>query len=177
MSNNTFTPFPVLNTERLRLRQLSVNDDKEIFALRSDTQVNKYLGRQACTTMEDARNFIQKIAETVRQNEGIYWAITLSGNDRLIGTICLFSFSPENEHAEIGYELMPAFQGQGIMQEALSKVINYGFQVIALKTIEAYTHPENTNSINLLEKALFRKQESMDDHSNNMFLVYKLSAT
>ena len=76
MLTNTFTPFPVLQTERLTLRQLSVNDHKEIFALRSDKQVNKYIDRNPCNTMEDAKKFIDEIAEVVKQNEGIYWAIS-----------------------------------------------------------------------------------------------------
>ena len=177
MLTNIFTPFPVLKTERLTLRQLSVNDDKEIFALRSDKQVNKYLDREPSHTIEDARKFIDKIAEVVRQNQGIYWAITLTNNDNLIGTICLFNFSNENNQAEIGYELLPAFQGQGIMQEATSKVIAFGFDVIGLKAIEAYTHLENKNSSKLLEKFNFRKQENMDSNSNDMFVTYKLSTT
>ena len=177
MLTKIFTPFPVLKTERLILRKLSVNDDKEIFALRSDKQVNKYLGRDPSSTIEDARKFIHKIAEVVRQNEGIYWAITLSSNDNLVGTICLFNFSNENDQAEIGYELLPAFQGQGIMQEAASKVIAFGLDVIGLKAIEAYTHLENENSSNLLKKFNFRKQENIDSNSNDMFVIYKLSTT
>ena len=177
MLTNTFTPFPVLKTERLTLRQLSVNDDKEIFALRSDKQVNKYLDRQPSNTIEDARNFIQKIAEIVKQNESIYWAITLTNNDKLVGTICLFNFSNENDQAEIGYELLPDFQGQGIMQEAISKVIAFGFDVLGLKTIEAYTHLENENSSRLLEKYNFKKQENIDGNSNSMFVIFKLSST
>ena len=177
MLNRTFTPFPVLKTERLTLRQLSVNDDKEIFALRSDKQVNKYLGRDPSNTIEDGRKFIHKIEEVVRQNEGIYWAITLADNDNLIGTICLFNFSNENDQAEIGYELLPAFQKQGIMQEATSKVIAFGLDVIGLKAIEAYTHLENENSSKLLEKFNFRKQENIDNNSNDMFVIFKLSAT
>lgn len=174
MLTTTFTPFPVLKTERLTLRQLSVNDDKEIFALRSDKQVNQYLDREPSTTIEDARKFIQKIAEFVRENKGIYWAITITGNDDLAGTICLFNFSSENEQAEIGYELLPAFQGQGIMQEAISKVIAFAHEVIGLKVIEAYTHLENKNSSKLLEKYNFRKQENMDSNGNDMFVTYKL---
>jgi len=177
MLNNTFTPFPVIKTERLTLRQLSANDDKEIFALRSDKQVNKYLDREPSNTIEDARKFIHKIVESVRQNESIYWAITLTDNDNLIGTICLFHFSNENDQAEIGYELLPAFQGQGIMQEATSKVIAFGFDVLGLKAIEAYTHLENENSSKLLEKYNFRKQENIDSNSNNMFVLFKLFST
>ncbi len=177
MLTTIFTPFPILKTERLTLRQLSVDDDKEVFALRSDKQVNKYLEREAGNTIEDARNFIHKIAEVVSQNKGIYWAITLTDTDKLVGTICLFNFSNETDQAEIGYELLPAFQGQGIMQEALSTVIAFGLDVIGLKAIEAYTHLENKNSSKLLEKYNFRKQENMDSNSDNMFVTFKLSAT
>ena len=177
MLTNIFTPFPVLKTERLTLRQLSLDDDKEIFALRSDKQVNKYIDRDPSNTIEDARKFIHKIAEVVKQNEGIYWAITLTNNDKLVGTICLFNFSKENDKAEIGYELLPAFQGQGIMQEATSKVIEFALDVIGLKAIEANTHLENKNSSKLLEKFKFKKQENIERNSNDMFVIYKLSTT
>src|SRR5689334_18436681 len=94
-----FTPFPVLKTERLILRQLSIRDENEIFALRSDKQVNKYIDRTPSRTMEDARKFIDKIGEVVRQNEGIYWAITFHQKDKLVGTICLFNFSNVKDQA------------------------------------------------------------------------------
>ncbi len=178
MLNNTFTSFPFLQTERLTLRQLSVNDDKEIFALRSDKQVNKYIiGRDLSNTMEDARKFIDKIAEVVKQNKGIYWAITLTNTDKLVGTICLFNFLNENDQAEIGYELLPSFQRQGIMQEATAKVIAFALDVIGLKTIEAYTHVKNKKSLSLLEKYNFLKQENRNSNSNDLFVTYKLSTT
>src|SRR5829696_2634771 len=123
MTGKNFTPFPVLKTERLTMRQLRSSDDKEIFALRSDDNVNKYLERKASKSFDDARNFIQTINENIQRNDSIYWAITLNGTDKLIGTICLFDFSDDNSKAEIGYELLPGFQGNGIMQEATSKVI------------------------------------------------------
>jgi ribosomal-protein-alanine N-acetyltransferase len=176
MLSHTFTPFPVLKTERLILRQLSIDDDKEIFALRSDEQVNKYLDRQPSDTIEDARNFINKVNKNVRQNESIYWAITLKSNGHLAGTICLFNFSNEHDEAEIGYELLPAFQKQGIMQEAISKVIAFGLQDLGLKAIEAHTHFENKNSLKLLEKYNFKKQTNHDSNSENMFVMFKLTA-
>jgi ribosomal-protein-alanine N-acetyltransferase len=110
-----------LKTERLTLRQLRSSDDKEIFALRSNDNVNKYLDRKPSKSIDDAKNFIQTINENIQRNDSIYWAITLNGTDKLIGTICLFDFSEDNSKAEIGYELLPDFQGKGIMQEALQK--------------------------------------------------------
>ncbi len=96
MLNRNFTPFPVLKTERLTLRQLEIKDDQEIFTLRSDREINKYLDRQISVTIADARKFINTIKENVVKNNSLYWAITMSDKNVLIGTICLFSFSDEN---------------------------------------------------------------------------------
>ena len=111
MTNKIFTPFPILKTDRLILRQLVNTDDNEIFALRSDENVNRYLGRQPSKSIEDAKSFIQTINENVKNNNSIYWAISLG--DKLIGTICLFEFSDDIAKAEIGYELLPSYQGKG----------------------------------------------------------------
>jgi ribosomal-protein-alanine N-acetyltransferase len=119
MTGKNFTPFPVLKTARLTLRQLGSSDDKEIFALRSNDNVNKYLDRKRSKSIDDAKNFIQTINENIQRSDSIYWAITLNGTDKLIGTICLFDFSEDHSKAEIGFELLPHFQGKGIMQEAL----------------------------------------------------------
>jgi ribosomal-protein-alanine N-acetyltransferase len=158
MGNRNFKPFAVLKTERLTLRQLVSSDASEIFALRSDPNVNKYLDRKPCRSMDDAKTFIQIINENIQKNDSIYWAITLSDTDKLIGTICLFDFSDDNVKAEIGYELLPEWQGKGIMQEATSKVIDFAIQRIGLNTIKAYTHAENQSSTRLLERFNFKKE-------------------
>jgi len=171
MRDRNFKPFPVLKTERLTLRQLVSNDDNEIFALRSNDNVNKYLDRTPSKSIDDAKTFIQTINENIERNDSVYWAITLNGTDKLIGTICLFDFSDDNLKAEIGYELLPDFQGKGIMQEATSKVIDFGFQHVGLNSIEAYTHPGNQRSTRLLEKLNFKRESA----ANENFMIFKLT--
>ncbi|HMS67602.1 MAG TPA: GNAT family N-acetyltransferase [Saprospiraceae bacterium] len=174
MLNRIFTPFPVLTTERLTLRQLLITDEHEIFILRSDSEINKYLNRPLSNTIDDARNFIIKINENIYKNAAIYWAITFSDNDILVGTICLYGFSDENENCEIGFELLTNFHGQGIMKEAVEKVINYAFNTIKVKTIEAFFHRDNQSSINLLEKVLFINSNKSDE-ANPELICYHLS--
>lgn len=171
MGDRNFKPFPVLKTERLTLRQLVSNDDNEIFALRSNDNVNKYLDRTPSKSIDDAKTFIQTINENIERNDSVYWAIMLNGTDKLIGTICLFDFSDDNLKAEIGYELLPDFQGKGIMQEATSKVIDFGFQHVGLNSIEAYTHPGNQRSTRLLEKLNFKRESA----ANENFMIFKLT--
>jgi ribosomal-protein-alanine N-acetyltransferase len=110
-------PFPVLTTERLTLRQLASGDERELFILRSDIEVNKYLDRPISKTIDDTRKFINKVNENIERNESLYWAIILTGKNALVGTVCLFGYSDENYKCEIGFELLPGFQGQGIMNE------------------------------------------------------------
>jgi [ribosomal protein S5]-alanine N-acetyltransferase len=156
MLSLNFIPFPVLNTERLQLRQLMPEDDKEILQLRTDVQVNQFLGRSPQANINDARTFITKINTSIANNESAYWGITLKPKNKLIGTICLWNIQPENYRAEIGYELDPNFWGKGIMLEALPKVIEYGFKTMNLHSIAADTLPENIASIRLLEKNGFK---------------------
>ena len=163
MPNRNFTPFPVLITERLVLRQLLITDDQEIFSLRSDIVINKYLDRQICKSIEDAKNFITKVNENIIKNDSVYWAITLRDSNKLVGIICLFGFSDENDNCEIGYELMTNFQGKGIMQEASEMVIDYAFKTIKVHQIEAYVHNDNQPSKKMLAKLLFSiSQETVE---------------
>ena len=174
MGNRNFKPFPVLKTERLTLRQLVNSDANEIFALRSNPDVNKYLDRKPSKSIDDATTFIQIINENILRNDSIYWAITLCETDKLVGTICLFDFSDDNLKAEIGYELLPHCQGQGIMQEAASKVIDFGIQRIGLNSIKAYTHSENQSSTRLLEKFNFKKENDLTEGNLMLFhLTFK----
>jgi [ribosomal protein S5]-alanine N-acetyltransferase len=168
--NPGFSPFPILTTERLVLRKLADADKKEIFFIRSDQEINKYIDRPLLTHLDGAESFISKINEDVGEERCLYWSITLKDNPVLIGTICLWHFSADHTEAELGYELIPAYQGRGLLQEAMLSVIHYGFGNILLKRIEAYTHKDNLRSIRLLEKNGFiRESQRIDnDHSSNL---------
>ena len=172
MMNRIFTPFPTLKTKRLTLRRLMINDEQEIFILRSDSEINKYLDRQISDTIDDVRNFINKINENVIKNDSLYWAITLSKKNILVGTICLLSFSDETDKCEIGYELLTNFQGQGIMKEAVETVIDYAFNTIKVQEIKASFHRDNQSSIKLLEKFSFRHSNESDPTNPDLICYY-----
>lgn len=165
MTTINFAPFPILTTERLTLRQLSTQDQQNIFTLRSDTEINRYLNRAPSKTIEDAIKFITKINDNIKNNNSIYWVISLTRTKTFVGTICLFDFSNEKNSCEIGYELMTKFQGQGIMKEATEKVINYAFQTLQFQKIVAFTHNENQNSTKLLTKFNFLQSKEVNQEN------------
>jgi [ribosomal protein S5]-alanine N-acetyltransferase len=154
--------FPRLATERLLLRQLTPGDAEEIFLLRSDETVNKYLDRTKATTLNDAQQFIGLVNSGIYNQQSFFWAICLHGSEKLIGTICLWNFSAEKDKAEIGYELLPSYHGKGIMQEALSMVVEFGFQILELTTIDAWTVQQNHPSITLLERNRFKRAPDLE---------------
>jgi [ribosomal protein S5]-alanine N-acetyltransferase len=168
MTDINFAPFPVLTTESLTLRQPTTDDQRDILALRSDPEINKYLGRQPSRTIEDAINFINKVNDNIEKNNSIYWVITFTKTKEFVGTICLFDFSKEKNSCEIGYELMTKFQGQGIMKEATKKVIDYAFQTMQFQKIVAFTHNDNQNSTKLLEKFDFKKLGEADKENPDL---------
>jgi len=147
------TQFPTLTTKRLVLRELKLSDADNLFMLRSDKRVNIYLDRPETTTITQAVKFINNIIKA----ESFYWAIASKEDDKLIGTICYWNIDKENATAEIGYELHPMLQGQGIMHEALQVIIAFGFEKLKLQSIEAHVHAENNSSLKVLEKNNFKR--------------------
>ena len=169
-----FIPFPRLVTERLTLRQTTKNDCEEILFLRSDKEVNKYIKRPTPRNVRDAEEFVNKIAKGIENGENIYWGITLKGSTKMIGSICLWNFSSDRKKAEVGYDLSPEFQNQGIMSEALKCVLNFGFKNLELDEIEAFTHYGNESSKRLLMKNNFSLIENRKDKDNADNIIFKI---
>ncbi|MGA8265063.1 MAG: GNAT family N-acetyltransferase [Ignavibacteriaceae bacterium] len=172
MLSDEATTFPVLNTHSLILRQLIPDDAEAIYHIRSDEKVAEYLARPICKSVDEANEFIQKINDSFRKNEALYWAITLKGKNELIGTICLWKISREKMKAEIGFELFPAFQGKGIMKEAIPKVIDFALNELNLKTIEGEVAKENQRSIRLMVKNGFKLSTVYAENENT--IMYEL---
>jgi ribosomal-protein-alanine N-acetyltransferase len=157
-----FTPFPILRTSRLILRQMTKKDAEAVFILRSDPVINKYIHRQAAKSMTDAYDFIEKITNNQLNNSAIQWAITHSDSDKLIGNICLWNIDSQNNTAELGYSLLTDYFKQGIMHEALQAVKDYGFNVMKVMRIDAFTNKDNTASLKLLAKNGFKRNQALE---------------
>ena len=90
--------------------------------------------------------------------KGINYGITIKGSDRIIGTVGFWNMSKPDGRAEIGYMLHGDFHQKGIMPEALTAVLKYGFEKMNLHSVEARVHPENSPSIRVLLKKGFKKE-------------------
>ena len=153
-----FSPFPILETERLILRRVLPSDVKEMFELRSNPETMKYIPRPLVTNYDEALAHIKMMEDKIETNEGINWAITLKGDDKMLGVIGHYRIKPEHYRAEVGYMILPEYHGKGITTEAVQCVVDYGFNTMPLHSIEGVIDPENEASQRVLQKCGFVKE-------------------
>jgi ribosomal-protein-alanine N-acetyltransferase len=157
-----------INTNRIHFRRLSAGDAERLSALRSDEVVNKYLERSKACSPDEALIFIDKINKSIDENKSFYWALTLRPNMQLIGTICFWNFSDDRKTAELGYELATEFHGKGLMTEAMRETLSFAKNELKLETIIAFTHPDNSASIKLLNNFGFKRDKELEtEYANN----------
>ena len=164
--------FPTLISERLSLTSLQDSDFDEIFLLRSNPEVYKFINRDP--SREAALGFMKRVKEANSTRKSYYWIIRYKAQKIILGTICLWNFSEDRLSAEVGYELLPIYQRNGIMSEALNTIIGFAFQNLQLNCIEAYTNFENERSIQLLVKNKFElvpNKKDVDVPSNIVFEI------
>lgn len=154
-----FTEFPTLETKRLVLRKLSIDDLNEILFLRSDENILRFIGKEPAKDLNEAEDFLNRINKGIKENESILWGITLKDQtEKLIGTICYWNIGKQNYRAEIGYVLNPEYWRKGIMKEAIEKVLDYGFNEMKLHSVEARINVQNLPSALILETTGFIKE-------------------
>lgn len=161
--------FPILKGQNIILDRLQTSDWKAISYLRSEAEINKYLSRSSAPDKESALAFIHKMELGFAKKQMFYWAIRLMGEHEMLGSICLWNFSENRKKAELGYDLMPAHQGKGLMQNALNLVQDFASSKLGIEVLEAYTHHANAKSVDLLKRNDFTlKAEARDPgHPNN----------
>lgn len=143
----------ILSTDKLILTTPQLSDAAELFQLRTNPSVNQYIERKIPEHISEVEYFIsQRIADQC----DYYFVIKNKLDNRLIGAACLKNIDSTIQYAEVGYELLPEFQGKGYMQNALEKILFFAFIDLELTTIEAFTHRENLKSRSLLERNKLR---------------------
>jgi len=174
-----FNPFPIIETERLLLRQYSLNDAEDLFEIRKNPLSMKYIGKPTAKTINDAIELINLINTKIENNEGINWAITIKPDNKLVGMVSFHTIFKEHHRAQIGYMLHTSNWNKGIASEAAKAVIDYGFHKLNLHSIEALLDKDNAASIKLLTNLHFIKEAHFREnfYFNEVFLdtiVYSL---
>ncbi|MEO6639012.1 MAG: GNAT family N-acetyltransferase [Ginsengibacter sp.] len=176
-----FSPFPVLETNRLLLRCITPDDAAQLFLLRSDPKIMEWLDREPFKSMDEATAFIrEKVLHSLEKNEGILWVIESKDQPgKLIGTTGFWRFDKEHYRAEIGYMLHSDFWKKGIMKEAVKTTVDWAFAQTDTHSIEANINPGNAPSEALLKSVGFVQEAHFKEnyYFNGVFtdsIIYSL---
>ena len=153
-----FTPFPILENSQLLLRRITNDDANELFEIRSNPENMKFIPRPLHQNIDDSLAMIKMMNDKIDENTDINWAVTLKGNDKLIGIVGHYRIEAENYRSEIGYMISPEFKGQSLMTEIVDLLLDYGFNKLNLHSIEAIIDPKNGASEKVLLKNNFVKE-------------------
>ncbi|MGE7113405.1 GNAT family N-acetyltransferase [Lysinibacillus sp. NPDC047702] len=144
-----------IDTKRLYLRKMKIEDANNLFQIWSDPDVTKYMNIINLTDVKQAQEMITILDQLAKEQKGIRYSIIEKTSQKIIGSCGFNSFDEENNTAEIGYELGKAYWGKGFAQESITALIHYAFTALHIKKIEAKVEPANKNSIKVLEKLKF----------------------
>ena len=144
--------MPELETERLRLRKLTMRDAQDIYNYSRDPLVAKHVLWDAHRSIGESRAYLRYMLRKYRMTEPASWGIELKSTGRIIGTSGYMWIQTDNAAAEVGYSLSRLYWGQGIMTEALHAVIDYAFTALKLNRIEAIHEIDNPASGAVMKK-------------------------
>lgn len=150
--------FPILTTERLRLRETAERDAAAVFELESDPVAMRYWSRPPMQDPSEARASVERAMGFFSSRVGLRWSICLPADDVMLGQVSLFGFHEQSSRGEIGYGLVRRHWGKGYMHEALTAVADWAFGPLGLRRIEADIHPSNAASIRALERLGFARE-------------------
>lgn len=169
-----FNTFPIIETKNLILRSMNYNDIDDLFEMRKDQRMVEHTDTKLDQTKQETKAYIDKMNEGVDHNKWVIWAIQHKNSKKVIGSICIWNISEAEDSGELGYGIIPDYQGKGLMSESLLGVVNYGFKIMEFKTLDAYTEENNFRSIKLLDSCNFTEISRVDDQGYFNKRVYHM---
>ena len=143
--------YTLIETERLLLREITLDDTAEMFRLHANEAVQKYTGEPPVESMAEMQQAIQtRISDYQKYGYG-RWATFLKNEMQFIGWAGL-AYLPEFDEIDIGYRFLPKYWGKGFATEVSHAILAYGFDTLRLKRIIAIAMKENVASIKVMEK-------------------------
>lgn len=149
---NVFRNLPVLETPRLRLRKLSMRDAGDMFEYASVPEVAEHVLWDYHRNISDSMHYLRIVTQQYIEGTPSPWGIVHKELGKLIGTIGFHIWSYSNGYAEAGYAISKDFWNMGIVTEAFTEIIRFGFENMNLNRIEATCKLPNLASERVMQK-------------------------
>ena len=141
-----------LQTERLDIRRLTLEDADLMLSVWNDPAFFKYVGDRGIRTIDDARVALQEGAFQLYESYGYgAFRVAIREDDQPIGTCGLFRREGFDD-PDIGWSVLPEYCGKGFAYEAACAVRDFGFHEVGLTRLIAFISAENMPSIGLAKK-------------------------
>lgn len=150
--------LPTLEGERLRLRAFAARDVAEVYELYADRDAVRFSYAPPMGGLDDARTVIQQTFDLARERTLFHFGVADHQADRIIGHVTLFKWDQEQRRAEVGYSIRRDHWGRGLGSEAVTTLIDFGFERLDLRRFEADADPRNAASMRVLEKLGFVRE-------------------
>lgn len=163
---------PIMETSRLILREFTVDDTYDIYALNADPEVIRYTGDPPFETVESARDFLNNYMDYENNGFG-RWAVIRKDSNTFLGW-CGLKLNEQNL-IDLGFRFFSREWNKGYATEAARACLEYGFLKLNLKEIIGRVAQENKGSIKVLEKLSMEywKNDSCKGIENSLY--YKIS--
>lgn len=154
----------IIETQRLKLTGYSSQDMTFIFENFSRDEIKKLLGHRTDDEFQK-EEYKYKNGYASYNRAFILFLLTDKITNTIIGRCGLHNWNKEHHRAEIGYNISDEnFKRKGLMTEAVSSVIDYGFNKLNLHRIEALVGSNNIPSVKIIENHYFTKEGLLRQH-------------
>ena len=162
----------ILETERLRLREFTVDDTKFIIQLLNSRGWIQFIGDRNVRTEDEAAQYLQNGPLKSYQQNGFGLSLVETKEDRNAIGMCGIIKRDNMENPDIGFALLPAFYGKGYAVEIASATLSYAIHELGIPKVAAITLPGNIKSIKLLERIGFKFIKTINSDNNEELLLY-----
>lgn len=163
-NHQVFETFPIIETERLLLRNMVAEDAPKILEFRQNNRISAFIHRDSMDNIESAHGLIQRVIKGYEDKSMLAWGGVLKSTNTFIGSCGFNKIDTQNLRAEIGGEMSPEAWGKRIAPQAVKQIIDFGFNTMHLHSIEARVSPNNRSAIYLLEQLGFIKEAHFKDY-------------
>jgi ribosomal-protein-alanine N-acetyltransferase len=154
----------LLQTQRLYLRPITVNDAADIFAGRGDGDVMRYWDWPAQTSTEAVRAIVANHAAEIEDGRTLWWVVARTPRGPAIGECDLSELDVHHRRAEVGYLFRRDAWGHGYAREAMARVVRFAFEDLGLERLSARFHAGNEASRRVLETLGFSEEGVLRGH-------------
>ena len=164
----------ILETERLKLREIMPSDAAVMYNLNLDPEVIRYTGDPPFESVNEAGTFIKNYPDYAKNGYG-RWAVVRKEDGEVLGW-CGLKYLAESGETDIGYRFFKKYWGQGYATESAEACLHFGFEKLGLDTIVARAMHENLASIHVMEKLgmTYWKETDCKEHPA---VCYKITKT